>query len=207
MITTNMRHLVILFLLVLSFSAQAQNNDCFTACMPIEEKDLLDPDERWPFMREVNDSVRDVILTTLSFVDSTGAALDDIEVFDVITCAYEFAQAKGITMKVIFIDVDSKEEDQYIYLLTYKGDEVAGRLLAGQLQTSCESTFIRACSLMPDGTLRLQQLEHIFDCSEDAFVETRVLPSFRVTMLEDGTFDESIEEDLPMESEEPTPED
>jgi len=183
-----------LVILLMAGSVMVDANDCFKACLPVTEQDLLDPKERWPFMREVADSVHDALLTELAFVDSSGAVLEDIDVWEVIECDYDFAGAKGITMKVIFIDVDSKEEDQYLYFLSYKGDQIVGRLLAAQLQTSCDNTFLRACSLMPDGSVRLQQIEHLFDCQEDKYIETRTLPSFRVYMLEDGTFNNEVEE-------------
>ena len=185
------RLLVIVFLLA---TATGYSQTCLERALPIDEKALLDPDDRWSNMRELSDSARDEILMELHFIDDDGNVLGDVEMFEISSCPYEYGGAKSIDMHIILIDFESKEEDKYVYALTYKGPQLAGRLMIAQLQTTCDNTFLRVCSVQEDGGIRLQQLEHLFDCQEDKFLETRQLPSLSVYMQEDGMFKEILDE-------------
>jgi hypothetical protein len=187
---------VVCLLMVTLFTAvHAQPLDCLQEVLPITERDLLDPTDRWSEMTRVGDSVRRDVLRQLVFTDSTGQLRSDIEVYLLSSC--RVGPDSSVTVLAYLLDVDSKEEDQYVYLMSRRSDQWLGRTLIAQLQTSCSSTFLRACALMADGSVSLQQLEHVFDCDADAFLETKILPSFRVYLNDDGSFTEILEETAP----------
>ena len=166
--------------------------DCLSDLFPIKEVDLLDPEDRWPEMMELEDSVRTVVLTSLGFVDTTGAPYDRVDGYEVFRCTGE----EGVEFVAYYLNGNVDEHDDYVYLVTQREDRWVDKMLVAQLQTTCSSTYLRACRVTEGPVLRVDQLEHRFDCETQEFVDTGVLPAFLMEIRTDGTFNEvEIEEE------------
>lgn len=165
--------------------------ECLSDLFPIKEADLLEPDDRWPEMEELEDSVRIAVLTNLGFVDTTGAPYDRVDGYEVFRCD----GPAGLEIVAYYLNGNVDEHDDYVYLVTKRGDRFVDKMLVAQLQTSCSSTYLRASTISDRGVLRIEQLEHRFNCESQEFVETDVLPAFGMEIRDDGTFNEVDLED------------
>jgi len=174
--------MIFLTLLVSSVSGQ----ECLQTLFPITEADLLEPGDHWPDRVELEDSVRTAVLTSLGFVDTTGAPYDRVDGFEVFRCD----DADGRELVAYYLDGHQDEHDDYVYLVTLRDGRVVDKMLVAQLQTSCSVTYLRASTLRDDGVMVIQQLEHQFNCDSQEFVETSVLPFFGIEIRADGTFNE-----------------
>jgi len=172
------------FLTLLVPSARGQ--ECLGDLFPITEAHLLEPGDRWPERIELEDSTRTSVLTTLGFVDTTGAPFDRIDGYEVFRCE----GAYGIDLVAYYLNGHQDEHDDYVYLVTQRDGSMVDKMLVAQLQTSCSVTYLRASALRDDRAIMIQQLEHQFNCETQEFVETTVLPSFGMEIRSDGTFNE-----------------
>ena len=160
--------------------------ECVNYLFPITEADLLELDDRWPDMVELEDSVRVEVLTTLGFVDTAGAPYDRVDGYEVFRCT----DSDGTILTAYYLNGHVDEHDDYVYLTTMRGDRIVDKMLVAQLQTSCSVTYLRASALRDDGVILIQQLEHQFNCDTQEFVETVLLPTFGMEIRTDGTFNE-----------------
>lgn len=161
---------------------------CFADQVRIAEADLLEPGDRWPEMSEPEDSTRAAILTAIGFVDSTGTPLDRVDVFEIHRCGFD----ADLEYVLYYLNGHADEHDDYVYLTTQRNGAILFRVLIAQLQTTCEYTYLRACTVRADGGLLLQQLEHRFDCTSQEFLRTDVLRSIAVDLRNDGSFNETV---------------
>ena len=167
-------------------SAQA----CWEDLFPITEQHLLEPDDRWPTWEELEDSTRTMVLVSLGFVDTSGAALGRVDAYRIASCDVK----DGHTVTAYYLNGHVDEHDDYVYLTSERDGTIISRVLVGQLQTSCDFTFLRACIVGSPGTLTIAQLEHRFNCETQEFVDTRSLPSLTVHLDSDGVFHEAVVE-------------
>ncbi len=172
--------------------------DCLTTTLPIGEKDLLEPEKRWTTIQPLTDTLRTVILTAAGYTDSTGKVQSGLVTKILDRCPYTYGGSNGIELLIIFVGSKGDEKDENIYLVTMSDGSVIARTLIAQLQTSCSATFLRGCTLLNDGTIHVQQLEHLFDCDTDEFKSTNTLPAFLIAMRDDGTFEETLIETPPI---------
>lgn len=161
---------------------------CFGDLLPIGETDLLEPQDRWPEGIDLADSTRSAVLQSIGFVDTTGAPLSRVDVTEIHRCAAE----SGIEYVLYYLNGHADEHDDYVYVTTQRDGTILFRVLIAQLQTTCEFTYLRACTLRTDGGLLLHQLEHRFDCSSQEFLRTDVLRSIAVDLRSDGSFNETV---------------
>lgn len=171
--------------MILGLAIHAQN--CITDVLPVGEKDLLDPDKRWPTTTLVTDSMRSVFLTSFGFSDSTGTVSDEISLRQITTCNYPFSQSDQLQLTAFLINGIEGDRDISVWLAVTNQTHVVSRTLLAQLQTTCTATYLRAASLEIDGSVRIQQLQHNFECGTDEFKGTEHLPTYTIEFGADGS--------------------
>ncbi len=183
-----MSHLRTIYTMILLTLAvpSVWGQECLSDLFPIAEKDLLEPDDRWPEMMELEDSVRTAVLTTLGFVDTTGAPYDRVDGYEVFRCD----GPSGMELVAYYLNGNVDEHDDYVYLVVQRGERTVDKMLIAQLQTSCSSTYLRASTIDARSVLRIEHLEHRFNCDSQEFLGTDVLPAFGMEIRDDGTFNE-----------------
>lgn len=189
---------LITVVMLLGIVGNVRAGECLSTTLPIGEKDLLEPGKRWTTIQPLSDSLRVTVLTAAGYVDSTGKIQSGLVTKIIDRCPYTFGGNNGIELLIVFIGSKGDDKDENVYLVTMKDGTVIARTLVAQLQTSCTTTFLRGCTLLNDGTIHVQQLEHTFDCDTDEFKGTNKLPSFIVAMRDDGTFEETLIETPPV---------
>lgn len=153
---------------------------CLATMFPIGEKDFLEPDARWPDRKQVeDDSLREVMLRNAGYADSSGKLDGKIKVWLLSECA-------GDTSYSLYLvnGVDGDRDDA-VWLVLHEGNNILGRSMVAALQTSCESTFLRACYLKEENVIEMKQLNHVFDCGTDSFVRTDTLPTSSLKVYPD----------------------
>jgi len=192
-----MRLIILLFLCAFSPALVAQQADlrpCSTSCscLTIGQTILVNVEEAYPIVEEVvADSARAPVLKELGYADSTGNVPPDVRLFRIAECTvYDSVTDNGFLIVEYYVRNTVKrkgDRDENIYVVTMRGDVVLGKALIAFLQTDCDNTLIRGCSVRSDGTLRLQQVRHEFDCGSEEFVKTEQLPGSIVTVKTDGS--------------------
>jgi len=190
--------LIILFL-ALAFSpyATAQqvnlrscNETC--SCLTIGQSILLNVQEAFPSAEVITmDSVRTPLLKEFGYADSNGVVSADILLYRIAECTvYDSATDNGFIVAEYYVRnvvAQRTDRDENIYLATLRGDMVQSKALIAFLQTDCDNTLLRGCVVQEDGTLRLQQVRHVFSCATEEFVRTEKLPGSLVVIKTDGT--------------------
>jgi hypothetical protein len=193
------RHIALLVTVLMLFGfGTVRAGDCLSTTLPIGEKDLLEPAKRWTTIQPLTDTLRTVILSAAGYADSTGKIQSGLVTKIIDRCPYTYGGSNGIELLIVFIGSKGDDKDENVYLVTMKDGNVIARSLIAQLQTSCTTTFLRGCTLLNDGTIHVQQLEHTFDCDSDEFKGTNKLPAFIIGMRDDGAFEETLIETPPI---------
>jgi len=187
--------IAIAVLLALNVAATASVDSCLLLLRPhvtIGEKDLLDVSERWPDLRRVEDAEREIFLRNAGYADSLGAIPSKIRVDEIVNC---MVGGDSDTFEIRLFRVVGIEgtKDENVYVVTTSKQNIIARSLIASLQASCESTFLRACTMEEDGSIRVGQLRHDFDCEKDEFLRTEPLPGLTIRVRDDGTISETVE--------------
>lgn len=192
-----MRMIILLLALAFSPFAVAQQVDLRAcsescSCLTIGQTILLHVQESFPSAEAVvTDSVRVPILKEFGYADSNGVVPADVLLYRITECTvYDSATDNGFLLVEYYVRnvVQQKSDrDENIYLATMRGDVVQSKALIAFLQTDCDNTLLRGCSIQADGTLRLQQVRHVFNCATEDFVNTEQLPSSTVVIKTDGS--------------------
>ncbi|MCX6140848.1 MAG: hypothetical protein NTX15_08480 [Candidatus Kapabacteria bacterium] len=184
--------LTILFFLILSVQASASVDSCLFSLRPhltIKEKDLLDVAERWPERTRLVDIERETFLRNAGYADSTGEVPSKIKVEEIARCSTN----DSLQIRLLRVLGIEGTKDENIYIVTYSGSTILARSLLAELQASCEGTFLRACTMEADGSIRIGQLRHVFDCDKDEFIKTETLSGLTLRVRDDGSIHETIE--------------
>lgn len=185
---------LVLFLLF-NVAATASVDSCIASMRPhvtIGERDLLDVSERWPEMRSITDAERETFLRNAGYADSLGSIPSKIRVDEITGC---IAAGESDTLEIRLFRVLGIEgtKDENVYVVTTRWQNIIARSLIASLQASCESTFLRACTMEEDGSIRVGQLRHDFDCEKDEFLRTEPLPGLTIRVRDDGSISETVE--------------
>lgn len=153
---------------------------CIGVFFPIGEKDMLEPENRWPERKRVdNDTLRELILRNTGYADSVGRIDKRIRVWLLSECegdtAYSLLMVNGI----------DGDRDDALWLVLRSGNAILSRTMVAALQTTCESTFLRGSRVIESDIIEMQQLTHVFDCADDKFLRTDTLTSVRVRIHSD----------------------
>lgn len=160
---------------------------CIASFFPIGEKDLLEPEARWPHRKQVeNDTLREAVLRKTGYQDSTGHISSRLTVWLLDECEGD------TTYGLFLVNGLEGDRDDAVWLVRRYGHEILDRTMVAVLQTSCESTFLRASYMSADNTIEMKQLNHVFDCANDAYLRTDTLAGSRIRVT--GTGIEDIEE-------------
>lgn len=170
---------------------------CLDTVLPIGEKELLAPKERWPAMERVADTLNIALLTSFGYADSTGAVPENVQVYQIVSCSDNTSMQNAFYLSLFLVRGVEGDRDESVWLVTSHNNTITARSLVAQLQTTCAATYLRACSLQQDGTVSIQQLQHNFDCDNDEFVNTDHLPAFVLSVNDDGTITDVMPEALP----------
>ncbi|MBK7185138.1 MAG: hypothetical protein IPH85_04290 [Ignavibacteria bacterium] len=176
-------------------AATASVDSCLAVLRPnltIGEKDLLDVSERWSNMRRIEDAERETFLRNAGYADSTGSIPSKIRVDEIAGC---IIGRESDTLEIRLFRVLGIEgtKDENVYVVTTSRQNIIARSLIASLQATCESTFLRACTMEDDGSIRVGQLRHDFDCEKDEFLRTEPLPGLTIRVRDDGSISETVE--------------
>lgn len=188
------RILVVLFI-VCNVAATASVDSCLAKLRPeltVGEKDLLDVSDRWTELRRIEDAEREIFLRNAGYADSTGSISSKIRVDEIVSCPM-MNEEDTLELRLIRVVGIEGTKDENIYVVTTRHREIVARSLIAALQATCESTFLRACTMEADGSIRVGQLRHDFDCEKDEFLKTETLPGLTVRIRDDGSIHETVE--------------
>lgn len=187
--------IALVLFLVLNVAATASVDSCLAMLRPhvtIGEKDLLDVSERWSEMRRIEDAERELFLRNAGYADSTGSIPSKIRVDEIIRCAVG-TESDTIEIRLFRVLGTEGTKDENVYVVTTRRQDIIARSLIASLQATCESTFLRACTMEDDGSIRVGQLRHDFDCEKDEFLRTETLPGLTIRVRDDGSISETVE--------------
>lgn len=187
--------------------ASASTDSCLAALRPhltITEKILLEVSEQWPQRVEIEGEERERFLRFAGYADSTGSVSSRILAEQLTACT---DSASGISLGLIRVRGIEGNKDESIFLAVSRGSELTARVLVASLQAGCDNTFLRACTMLDDFSIRLEQLRHDFDCEKDEFLATVVLDGMTVRVRPDGTINESVDGEQPVPTDTPSDED
>lgn len=185
-------HLTIVFLLILSAQASASVDSCLVSLrsdLTIKEKDLLDVAERWPDRKKLDDADREAFLRNAGYADSTGEIPSRIKVEEIARCSTD----DSLQIRLLRVLGIEGTKDENVFIATYSGSTILARSLLAALQATCDGTFLRACAIEADGSVRIGQLRHVFDCDKDEFIKTETLSGLTLRVRDDGSIHETIE--------------
>ncbi len=183
----------ILFLTCFSVTNAADIDSCLSVLRPaftITEAVLLDVPARWPERRRLVDTERETFLRDAGYADSTGNIAKAIVAEVLEACTIGTSTLEVRLMRVRGIEGTT---DENIYLAVLNGSEIRSRTLVASLQATCEATYLRACSMEQDFSIRVGQLRHDFNCSTDEFLSTEQLPGLTIRVRQDGTLSERVD--------------
>ncbi|MBU3741190.1 MAG: hypothetical protein FGM24_02775 [Candidatus Kapabacteria bacterium] len=153
-------------------------------CLRITEPILKDPADTWKGMKLLKGAEADTMLNALQLTDSIGAETD-LKVSRIRTCALDDARA----LTTYFVQGAAAGVDHSIYaVVTANGTPISNTCI-GILKVDCASTYVRGCMVEADGTLRIAELEHRFDCETDTFQSTEQFDDSMLRLRSDGQFE------------------
>lgn len=173
---------------LLLIASIAASDTCLQPLFPIGERDLLEPKKRWLEMQRLPVNDEQSILNGLGYADSTGQIPKSIELYQLVRCPYTYVGVSDLTLMALWVHTDVEFKDEAIWLAITRDGAIVDKSLIAQLQTSCSQTFLRGCRLTADSGINIQQLEHVFNCETDEYVETRRIPGFDVFFTDTGEF-------------------
>lgn len=140
---------------------------------------MLEPDIRWPERKQVDDTLREVVLRNTGYADSLGNLDKRIRVWLLSECPGDTAYS------LFLVNGTEGDRDDAVWLMLRQGNAIVARTMVAALQTSCESTFLRGSQVIGSDTIEMRQLTHVFDCAADTFLRTDTLTSVRVRVHAD----------------------
>lgn len=180
----------IVVLAIVPLSAQPQAIDlapCNKACdecLRITEPILEDPVTRWKGTRLLKGAPADTMLNVLQLTDSIGAATE-LKISLIRKCDLN----ESMTLATYHVEGSAGGRDVSIYAVVFANDVPVSHTCIGILKADCASTYVRGCMVEPDGTLRVAELEHRFDCETDAFQSTQQFDDSILRLRSDGQFE------------------
>lgn len=188
-----MRLLLAVTLAVLFVSAaNAQQQDISLApcniacdsCLRITEPVLMDVSDAWKRIRPLKGADADTMLYVLQVTDSLGAATDT-RVALIRSCTL----TETLTLSTYHVHGTAGGADESIFAVIHANGTPISHICIGILRTDCASTYVRGCAVEPDGTLRIAELQHNFDCDKDELVSTETFDDTVMRLRADGTFE------------------
>lgn len=154
------------------------------ACLSVTEPVMLEPSETWGRLRPLKGAAADSVLRYLQILDSAGAIPQGAEVSPIRRCAV----SADVTLQTYYVDLPTGTHDESIYVVAELDGQPAGQICIGILKADCGETYVRGCIVQDDGTLRLAELRHTFNCETDEFIATEPFEDSVVRLRSDGTF-------------------
>lgn len=178
--------------LAITIAASAQEapislNSCNTACdncLRISEPILTDPSETWKSIEQVKGAWADTMLHVLQLTDTIGAETD-AKIFKIRSCSLNAT----LTLSTYHVVGTAGDRDESIYAVIFMNGTPISHTCIGILKTDCASTYVRGCAVEEDGTLRIAELEHKFDCDTDALLSTEPYEDTVLRLRADGLFE------------------
>lgn len=183
---------LLLVFVVACISARAQSyvdlsistSNC-DACLTVTEPIMLEPSETWGRLRPLKGAVADSVLRYLQIVDSTGAIPQGAEISPIRRCSV----TASLTLQTYYVDLPTGTHDESIYVVAEVDGQPTGQICIGILKADCSETYVRGCIVQDDGSLRLVELRHTFNCETDEFVSTEPFEDSVVRLRSDNTFE------------------
>ena len=188
-----MRSLLALALaLLFGSAAYAQQPDISLApcniacdsCLRVTEPVLMDVSDTWKRIRPLKGADADTMLYVLQVTDSLGAATD-ARVALVRSCTL----TETLTLSTYHVRGTAGGTDESIFAVIHANGTPISHLCIGILRADCASTYVRGCAVETDGTLRIAELQHNFDCEKDELVSTETFDDTVLRLRADGTFE------------------
>jgi hypothetical protein len=114
---------------------------------------------------------------------------------------------EGVELRLVRVRGIEGTKDESVYLVVRRGADLVARTLLASLQATCENTFLRACTMLDDLSIRVEQLRHDFDCESDEFRSTEVLPGLTVRVRATGEINERVDGEEDHQPTEPSADD
>jgi hypothetical protein len=178
--------------LTITIAASAQDAPislaaCNTACdncLRISEPVLTDPSETWKGITQMKGALADTMLNVLQLTDTIGAETD-AKIYKIRSCSLN----ETLTLSTYHVVGSAGGRDESIYAVIIMNGTPISHTCIGILTTDCSSTYVRGCAVEEDGTLRIAELEHTFDCDTDALLSTQPFDDTLLRLRADGLFE------------------
>lgn len=160
---------------------------CNTACdncLRISEPILTDPSETWKGITQMKGALADTMLNVLQLTDTIGAETD-AKIYKIRSCSLN----ETLTLSTYHVVGSAGGRDESIYAVIMMNGTPISHTCIGILKTDCASTYVRGCAVEEDGTLRIAELEHTFDCDTDALLSTLPFDDTLLRLRADGLFE------------------
>ncbi len=199
--------LVVLIIALSGVGLRASVDSCLVELrshLTITEKILLDVTDRWPDRTEIDGDERERLLRFAGYADSTNAVSGKILAEVLAACT---DPVEGIELRLVRIRGIEGTKDESVFLVLRRGQDLVARTLLAALQATCDNTFLRACTMLDDLSIRVEQLRHDFDCANDEFLSTEVLSGLTVRVRANGEINERVDGEEDQQPSEPTADD
>lgn len=154
------------------------------SCLRISEPILNDPSETWNMMSRLKGAEADTMLNVLQLTDSIGAETD-LRITRIRSCSLN----ESLTLSTYLVSGAAAGRDESIYAVVSMNGTPISHTCIGILKADCASTYVRGCAVEDDGTLRIAELEHKFDCDTDALLSTEPFEDTVLRLRADGLFE------------------
>ena len=159
-------------------------NTACDSCLRISEPILTDPSATWKGMTQLKGALADTMLHALQQTDTIGAETD-AKIFLIRSCPLN----EILTLSTYHVVGSAGSRDESIYAVVFMNSTPISHTCIGILKTDCASTYVRGCAVEDDGTLRIAELEHKFDCETDALLSTEPFEDTLLRLRSDGMFE------------------
>lgn len=180
----------LLIIILITQSLRAQGVSCLQQLVPepITQKVLVAAKQAYKGIPVAEEPYRSTLLGRLGYWDSTQSIDERLKVQTLGSC--------GDSVQLVRVQGVEYQVDESIWLITVRDSAITSTTIIASLQTQCDNTFLRACSFSgTDSKLLIQQLNHVFDCSEQEFLRTDKLPSFTVGLDDNNLIQEAFLEE------------
>lgn len=155
------------------------------ACLTVTEPVLLEPSDTWGRLRPLQGAEADSLLRFLQIIDSTGAVPSGTTIAPIRRCSVN----ASVQLITYYVDGTYGTHDESIYAVTEVDGVRTGQICIGILKADCSETYVRGCAVQDDGSLRLAELRHSFNCETDDFLSTETFDDTVVRLRSDGSFE------------------
>jgi hypothetical protein len=154
------------------------------SCLRVTEPILVDPSDTWGKGKQLKGAEADTLLYFLEVTDSLGAAAG-AKIWQIRTCSI----TESLLLATYHVRGSAGGTDESIYAVIVANGTPISHTCIGILRADCASTYVRGCVVEPDGSLRIAELQHNFDCENDALVSTEHFDDTIMRLRADGTFE------------------